>query len=118
MPRKAVRAATRMAILSKFRDNEALILDDELKFETPKTSVMVELLDALKLADSKVLIGIPNWDKAIYLSARNLQNVMVDPVAQFNTYIVLRQSKLVLTRSAFEALRKSPEVQSSDTTNE
>src|SRR5579883_2272386 len=28
LPKKAVRAATRMAILSKFQDNEALILDD------------------------------------------------------------------------------------------
>src|SRR5580700_2990226 len=28
LPRKAVRMATRMAILSKFQDNEALIIDD------------------------------------------------------------------------------------------
>src|SRR5436853_6008302 len=36
MPKKVVRAATRMAILSKFRDNEAVIVD-ELKLPEIKT---------------------------------------------------------------------------------
>src|SRR5258707_8063497 len=47
LPKKAVRAATRMAILSKFQDQEAVIID-ELKLGQIKTQEMVGLLKALK----------------------------------------------------------------------
>src|SRR5262249_20594561 len=43
LPKKAVRAATRMAILSKFQDQEALVID-ELKFTAAKTKPMVAIL--------------------------------------------------------------------------
>src|SRR3984885_11583578 len=36
MPKKAIRVATRMAILSKLQDNEVVIVDD-LAFDAPKT---------------------------------------------------------------------------------
>src|SRR6202158_872083 len=46
LPKKAVRAATRMAILSKFQDQEALVIDD-LAFPEIKTKVMAGILKAL-----------------------------------------------------------------------
>src|SRR5216117_2551375 len=56
LPRKAVRAATRMALLSKFLDRETVVLD-ELKFPEIKTKQMVEVLDALNLAGTTCLVG-------------------------------------------------------------
>src|SRR5437868_2598120 len=50
LPKKAVRAATRMAILSKFQDNEAVIVDD-LTLGEIKTKPVVQMLKALKLQD-------------------------------------------------------------------
>src|SRR5215207_1085862 len=46
LPKKAVKAATRMAILSKFLDKEAVILDD-LAIATPKTKDVVNVLKAI-----------------------------------------------------------------------
>src|SRR5213593_3576488 len=46
LPKKAVRAATRMAILSKFQDQEAIVVD-ELDLQEAKTKQMVEVLRAL-----------------------------------------------------------------------
>src|SRR6516165_1418232 len=60
MPKKAVRAATRMAILSKFQDNEAIVLDD-LTLSEVKTKQIATLLKALKLKDKTCLLGIPNY---------------------------------------------------------
>src|SRR5438874_4958091 len=51
LPKKAVRAATRMAILSKFQDNEAIIVDD-LAMTEIKTKQVAGLLKALKLDDT------------------------------------------------------------------
>jgi large subunit ribosomal protein L4 len=106
MPKKAVRAATRMAVLSKFQDNEALVLDDELKLTEIKTKQVVGLLKALKLDETTCLLGTADYDKNLYLSSRNLPNVKMLPAGQFNAYTVLRQKRLVLTRSALEELRK------------
>src|SRR5438309_2730322 len=48
MPKRMVRAATRMAILSKLQDNEALVIDD-LAVPEIKTKAVAALLKALKL---------------------------------------------------------------------
>src|SRR5437016_3526504 len=71
LPKKAVRAATRMAILSKFQDQEALIID-ELALTEPKTKQMAVIFKALKLDKTTCLIGTANYDTVLYKSARNL----------------------------------------------
>ncbi len=106
LPRKAVRAATRMAILSKLQDNEALVLDDDLKLPEIKTKQVADLLKALKLNGTSCLIGVADHDSTLYKSARNIHGVLVSPAADFNAYTILRQKRLVLTRAALEALRK------------
>ena len=105
LPKKVVRAATRMAILSKFQDNEALILD-ELTLGDVKTKQVAGLLKALKLQDTTCLVGTKDYDKNLYLSARNIPKVKVLPASQFNAYTVLRQKRLLLTRAALDELRQ------------
>jgi large subunit ribosomal protein L4 len=105
MPKKAVRAATRMAILSKFQDQEALVLDD-LTVNEIGTKQIVTLLKALKLKDTTCLLGTADYDKNLYLSARNIAGVEVMPASQFNAYLVLKQKRLVLTRAALDELKK------------
>jgi large subunit ribosomal protein L4 len=106
LPKKAVRAATRMAILSKFQDNEALVLDD-LDLTEVKTKQIAGLLKALKLEGVTCLLGTADYDKNAYLSARNIPEVEIMPASQFNAYTVLRQKRLVLTKTALEELRKA-----------
>ena len=127
LPKKAVRAATRMAILSKFLDNEVVILDD-WKVESVKTKPVASVFQTLTKKFSPPveptpegaeasnpprtkkkprltwLVGTPQYDKNFYLSARNLPNVKVLPAREFNCYTVLRQKRLVLTRASLEVL--------------
>jgi large subunit ribosomal protein L4 len=104
LPKKAVRAATRMAILSKFQDNEAVILD-ELSLPEAKTRNMAGLLKALKLNGKTTLIGTTGYDQTVYKAARNIAGVLVSPTSEFNAYTVLRQKHLLLTRTALDGLR-------------
>jgi len=112
LPKKAVRAATRMAILSKLQDNEAVILDDTLSLPEIKTKTVVELLGKLKLDETTCLIstaGLSKEEQArAYKSARNIAGVKLLPADQLNAYTVLRQKRLVLTKAALEQLRKGP----------
>lgn len=129
LPKKAVRAAIRMAILSKFQDGQALIVDG-LRPEVPKTRDVVRTLRAIRRPDltegeavevageSKsdalrrtlegrtILIGLPENDSILYRSARNIEGVQVAPVAEFNTYDILKQRYLLLTREALVALKE------------
>ena len=111
LPKKAVRAATRMALLSKFTDQEATIID-ELKLPKIKTRQMADILEALKLQDSSCLIGLEGHDPVIYKSARNIPGVEVSPVPELTAYAVLHSKRLLLTRAALERLRKGPEKKS------
>jgi large subunit ribosomal protein L4 len=104
LPKKAVRIATRMALLTKFRDHEAIILD-ELTLGEIKTKTIVELLAALKLTDKSALFGSPDLDRTLYKSARNIPGVSVYPVGEFNTYQLLKHKHLILTKAALEKLR-------------
>jgi large subunit ribosomal protein L4 len=109
LPKKAVRAATRMAILSRLQDQEAVIIDG-LKFAEIKTKQMADVLKNLMLDKTTCLVGIApaevDGNKTVYMSARNLRGVAVSPTTAFNAYEVLRPKRLLLTRAALEELRK------------
>jgi large subunit ribosomal protein L4 len=105
LPKKMVRAATRMAILSKFQDQEAIVIDD-LSLTEAKTKPMAAVLKALKLNGTTCLLGTAGHDPMIYRSARNIEGIEVAPTSQFNAYTVLRRKRLVLTRAALDELRK------------
>src|SRR6516225_2749101 len=99
LPKKAVRAATRMALLSKFQDQEAIVVDD-LSVPEAKTKQVAGLLKALKLNDTTCLVGTADYDPTLYRAARNIPGVEVHPTKDFNAYTVLKQKRLVLTRAA------------------
>src|SRR5207253_97685 len=90
LPKKAVRAATRMALLSKFEDQEAVIVDD-LALSEIKTKQVADVLKALKLDGISCLISMAGRDETLYKSARNIRGVEVLPASQLNAYTVLRQ---------------------------
>jgi large subunit ribosomal protein L4 len=106
LPKRMVRAATRMALLSKFQDNEAVVVDD-LTLPEIKTKPMVEILKTLKLNETTCLISTAGRDDNVYKSARNIRGVEVLPASQLNAYMVLRQKRLLLTRPALDELRKA-----------
>src|SRR2546423_351437 len=109
LPKKAVRAATRMALLSKFQDHETIVID-ELKLSEIKTKRVAEIFDALGLTGNSTLLGLgtdeADLNKAIYFSARNIHGVEVHPASQFNAYAVLRPKRLLLTKAALSELCK------------
>ncbi len=106
LPRKAVRLATRMALLSKFIDEEVTVLDS-LSVESPKTSVVSAILKSLGLYDGTCLLVIESYDSNIWKSARNIANLQVTPVSDLNAYDLLHQRKLLITKGAIDAARNA-----------
>lgn len=104
MPKKAVRLATRMAIASKLRDDELVVID-QLSLAQPKTKEMAEVLKALKLAGHSTLVTTAEHDVNVYRSARNIEGVQVSPVSQLNALDVLRPKRMLVTKAALDAIR-------------
>ncbi len=106
LPKKAVRAATRMAILSKFQDQEAIVIED-LALSEIKTKQVVGVLKALNLNEKSCLVATAAPDPVLYKSARNIHGIEVLPASQLNAYAVLRPKRLLLTRAALDQLRQA-----------
>jgi large subunit ribosomal protein L4 len=105
LPRKAVRSATRMALLSKLLDDQATIID-ELSFTLPKTKEMHGVLNALGLGQTSCLVAVADHDVNVWKSARNMPAVRVSPARELNAYDLLRQRRLLITRAALDLLRE------------
>lgn len=104
LPRKAVALATRMALLSKFRDNEVTVLDD-LTVAEPKTREVAALIKGLGLNGKTCLLTVAQYDENVYKSARNIAGIEVLPASDLNAYALLHQKQLVLTKAALDKLR-------------
>lgn len=104
LPKKAVRLATRMALLSKFQDEQVTMLDD-LSIDQPKTRVVADLLKALGLNDVTCLLSIEQHDPVVWRSARNIPTLLVSPASDLNAYGLLRQRRLLITKAAMDRVR-------------
>jgi len=105
LPKKAVQAATRMAIARKLRSEDIVVID-ELAFNEPKTKEMAGILKALKLAGTTTLVTTAGLDQNVYRSARNIDKVTVSPVAELNALAVLQPRKMLITRAALDAIKE------------
>jgi large subunit ribosomal protein L4 len=105
LPRKALRAATRMAIASKILDDQ-LVIVDELSFAEPRTKEMAAVLKALGLAGRTTLVTTADCDVNVYKSARNISRVTVSPVSDLNALSVLTPQRMLVTKAALDAIRQ------------
>lgn len=106
LPKKAVRLATRMAIASKVRDEEIVVVDD-LGFDKPATKEMASVLAALGLSGSTTLIATEAHDVNVYKSARNIQGVTISPVSDLNALSVLSPRRMLVTKKALDLIKSN-----------
>lgn len=104
LPKKAIKLATRMALLSKFQDSEAIVLDS-LSLKEIKTKQVVQMMKALGVDKQSTLLVTRDSDATVYRSARNIESVWVSPARDLNAYNLLHQRRLVITKDAIDAIR-------------
>ena len=101
---KKVKVLARKSALSyKVQDN-ALVVVEDFNLDAPKTKDFVNITKNLKVEDKKVLLLLPESNKNVYLSARNLQRAEVMEATKLNTYKVLNAEVLVMTEKSLEAI--------------
>lgn len=101
--RKMYRAGM-AAILSQLVRDERLFVVDELSAATPKTKAFAEQVKNMGL--EQVLFVTKQLDENVYLSSRNLPNVLVLEAQQIDPYSLLRYKKVVITKDAVAQLEE------------
>ena len=101
--KKLKRLARRSALTYKAQAN-AITVVENLALEAPKTKAIVALAEALKVADKKVLVVLPETNVNLQLSCRNLPYVKTILASSLNTYEVMNASALVMVEGAENVL--------------
>lgn len=103
LPKSLKKVALSSALTSKFNDGKMIVVDD-INFDAPKTSKMVELFD--KLGARKPLVVTEKVDKNVYLSARNIEKAAVTYADLINVYELLKHDNLVISESALKRVEE------------
>ena len=101
---KKVKALARRSALTYKAQENAIIVVEDFNMEAPKTKDFVNIAKNLKVDGKKSLFVLPESNKNVYLSARNLQLTLVTLAANVNTYNVLNADVLVVTENSLKTI--------------
>ncbi len=102
--RKAYRAGMQ-SILSELVRQERLNVVEEFSIEAPKTKMLAEKIKGMGYQDS-VLVLVDGFDENLYLSSRNLPNVMVLEAQYIDPVSLVRFPHVVATKAAVKKLEE------------
>ena len=101
---KKVKVLARKSALSYKAQEDAIIVVEDFSFEAPKTKDFINVVKNLKVEGKKLLLVLPESNKNVYLSARNLQRTEVILASSLNSYKVLNADVLVVTENSLETI--------------
>ena len=101
---KKVKVLARKSALSYKAKENAIIVVEDFEMAAPKTKEYVNIVKNLQLGERKSLLLLPDVNKNVYLSARNLQRSEVMTASALNAYKVLNADVLVITEKSLEAI--------------
>ena len=101
---KKVKSLARKSALSYKAQENAIVVVEDFTFEAPKTKEFVNVAKNLKVDSCKMLMVLPEVNKNVYLSARNLQRTEIMTASALNTYKVLNADVLVITENSLKTI--------------
>lgn len=92
--KKVKKLARKSALSYKAKDNNIIVLEG-FSIE-PKTKNYVEILKKFNLDNKKSLLVLPEVDRSIVLSSRNLPKAKVSVATDLNTYMILDADQMII----------------------
>jgi large subunit ribosomal protein L4 len=106
LPKKVKRLARKSAFSVRAAEQNLFVLD-EMTMNEVKTKTFAEMLKALNLNNTSVLVLTPEYDKTLYLSTRNIPNVTLNAADKVSTYDILKHRKLLILKDAIQPIVKT-----------
>jgi len=101
---KKVKVLARKSALSYKAQENAILVVEDFNFEAPKTKEFVNIAKNLKVEGKKLLMVLPEANKNVYLSARNLQRSEVMLASAINAYKILNADVMVITENSLKTI--------------
>lgn len=101
------KAAFYSALSEKIRQEQVVVLD-KFALAEPKTKLVAETVDALKLA-GKTLIVVDEYDEGAVRASRNIPTVSLEEVRLLNVYDIVASRNVVITKSAIKKIEEAAE---------
>lgn len=101
---KKVKVLARKSALAYKAQDNAIVVVEDFNLDAPKTKDFVNIAKNLKVDSKKVLLVLPEVEKNVYLSARNLQKAEVMTASQVNSYKVLNADVVVITENSLKVI--------------
>ena len=101
--KKVTVLARKSALAYKAKENAIIVVED-FTFEAPKTKEFLSIAKNLNVEGKKILMVLPESNKNVYLSARNLQKAECIIASNVNTYKVLNADVMVITENSLKAI--------------
>lgn len=101
---KKVKNLARRSALSYKAQEQAILVVEDFNFEAPKTKDFVNIAKNLKVDGKKLLLLLPEANKNVFLSARNLQKAHVMVAKDVNTYKILDADVLIVTENSLKSV--------------
>ena len=103
--KKVKKLARKSALTYKAREEGLRVIED-FTLDSPKTKDIVSLREALNI-EKKLLIVLPDQNKNLYLSARNLQDTEVITASQLSTYMIMKYNNIVFFESSLGCVEEN-----------
>lgn len=100
---KLKRLARKSALSYKAKENNIIVVDN-MDLAEAKTKNFMNIMSDMSIAYEKVLFVLPEDNKNVLLSARNIQGANVVTADSLNTYEILNANKLVIVEGAVEKI--------------
>ena len=101
---KKVKTLARKSALSYKAQENGIIVVEDFSFEAPKTKEFLNVVKNLKAEGKKVLLVLPEVNKNVYLSARNIQKAEVMIASNINAYKVLNADVMIVSEKSVQAI--------------
>ena len=101
---KKTSVLARKSALSYKAQEDAIVVVEDFNLDAPKTKEFLNIAKNLKVDGKKILMLLPEVNKNVYLSARNLQKTEVMTASALNTYKVLNADVLVVTENSLKTI--------------
>ena len=104
---KALKRLAKKSVLSqKMRDNSIKVLES-FNFDAPKTKEFITLNNALGFEGKKSLYILPEANKNVYLSSRNLAKTKVLTYNEISSYDLVHAGEIIFLEGAIEKFQKN-----------
>jgi len=104
---KSLKRLAKKSVLSqKLKDNSVRVLEN-FNFDAPKTKEFITLLDALTLTGKKSLFVLPESNKNVYLSSRNLPKTKVLNYNEISSYDLINAGEIIFLEDAVEKFQEN-----------